>query len=52
MCVDWCRRGVIIGQLGKVLGIYFSGGEKEVRFEAEEKFEFCWNEVSFSDIKG
>ena len=25
-CVEWCRRGVIIGQRGKIFGICFFGG--------------------------
>ena len=39
--------GVIIWQVGKVLGICFF--EREVKFGAGGKFEFYWNEVSFSD---
>ena len=49
--VVWCRRGLVIGQLGKVLGMCFfgSGEGSEIKFGAGGKFEFCWHEVSFSD---
>ena len=45
-----CRRGLIIGQRGKDLGMcFFGAGEEGDKVEAGGKFEFCWHEVSFSD---